>query len=111
MLYEVITLTDHNSALNVPAFFAACRERGIAPLAGIEAQTSEECHALCLFSDAETALALGEELYDLMPPVMNIPEKTGDQVYVDENDDILVTNPILNYHLAGLHGFNTQLGD
>lgn len=82
-------LTDHNSALNVPAFFAACRERGIAPLAGIEAQTSEECHALCLFSAAETALALGEELYALMPPVMNIPERTGDQVYVDENDDIL----------------------
>lgn len=82
-------LTDHNSALNVPAFFAACRAEGIAPLAGIEAQTAEECHALCLFAECETALLLGEELYALMPPVMNIPEKTGDQVYVDENDDIL----------------------
>jgi len=82
-------LTDHNSALNTPAFFAACRAVGVAPLAGIEAQTSEECHALCLFADPETALALGKELYALMPPVMNVPEKMGDQVYVDENDDIL----------------------
>lgn len=82
-------LTDHNSALNTPAFFAACRAVGIVPLAGIEAQTAEECHALCLFADVETALAFGAELYDLMPPVMNIPEKTGDQVYVDENDDII----------------------
>lgn len=86
---NLAALTDHNSALNTPAFFSACRAEGIAPLAGIEAQTSEECHALCLFSDCATALALGEELYSLMPSVMNIPEKTGDQVYVDENDDIL----------------------
>ncbi len=82
-------LTDHNSALNTPAFFSACRALGVAPLAGIEAQTAEECHALCLFADTETALALGEELYALMPPVMNVPAKTGDQVFVDENDDIL----------------------
>ena len=24
-----------------------------------------------------------------MPDIMNIPEKTGDQVYVDENEEIL----------------------
>ncbi len=81
-------LTDHNSALNCPAFDAAAREAGIAALFGIEAQSREECHVLCLFPTPELALALGEELYALMPPVMNVPEKTGDQVYVDENEDI-----------------------
>jgi 3',5'-nucleoside bisphosphate phosphatase len=81
-------LTDHNSALNLPAFGAACRETGIVPLFGIEAQGQEECHVLCLFSSLDAALELGEELYRLMPDVMNIPEKTGDQVYVDENEDI-----------------------
>lgn len=82
-------LTDHNSALNCPAFAEACMRCGIAPLFGIEAQTREECHVLCLFADIEKALALGDELYALMPPVMNIPEKMGDQVWVDENDDIM----------------------
>lgn len=86
---KLAALTDHNTALNCPAFGAACRSVGIVPLFGIEAQGQEECHVLCLFSELAQALALGKELYDLMPPVMNIPEKMGDQVYVDENDDIL----------------------
>lgn len=81
-------LTDHNSALNCPAFAAAAREAGIAALYGIEAQGQEECHILCLFAEVDAALALGEELYNLMPPVMNIPEKMGDQVYVDEEENI-----------------------
>ncbi len=81
-------ITDHNSALNCPAFDAACQEAGITALFGIEAQPREECHILCLFARPEEALAFGRELYDLMPPVMNIPEKMGDQVYVDENEDI-----------------------
>ena len=85
---QLAALTDHNSALNCPAFDAATREAGIAALFGIEAQPREECHILCLFARPETALILGSELYDLMPPVMNVPEKMGDQVYVDENEDI-----------------------
>ncbi len=85
---RLAALTDHNSALNCPAFDAAAREAGIAALFGIEAQSREECHVLCLFPAPELALAFGEELYALMPPVMNVPEKTGDQVYVDENEDI-----------------------
>lgn len=86
---RLAALTDHNTALNCPAFGAACREFGIVPLYGIEAQGQEEAHILCLFADLGSALQLGSELYDLMPPVMNIPEKMGDQVYVDEDDDII----------------------
>ena len=86
---HLAALTDHNTALNCPAFAIACREEGITPLFGIEAQGQEECHILCLFAELEQALAFGQELYDLLPPVMNIPEKTGDQVYVDEDENIL----------------------
>jgi len=86
---RLAALTDHNTALNCPAFGFACRERGIVPLYGVEAQGQEECHILCLFAELDQALAFAGELYDLMPPIMNIPEKTGDQVYVDENESIL----------------------
>lgn len=86
---NIAALTDHNSALNCPSFEKACKKFGIIPLFGIEAQSNEECHILCLFTRLEQALAFGEEIYALLPPIMNIPEKTGDQVYVDENDDIL----------------------
>lgn len=86
---KLAALTDHNTALNCPAFKAACTEFGVTPLFGIEAQGQEECHILCLFASLGEALQLGEELYNLMPPVMNKPEKMGDQVYVDENEEIL----------------------
>lgn len=86
---QLAALTDHNSALNCPAFADACAKRGIVPLFGIEAQTREECHVLCLFPRVDQALALGEELYALMPDVPNVPERMGDQVYVDVDENII----------------------
>jgi hypothetical protein len=82
-------LTDHNSSLNCPAFKTACEKEGIAPRFGMEAQSAEEVHLLCLFSRLETALAFSEEIYATLPPVRNVPEKMGDQVYVNEEDEIL----------------------
>jgi PHP family Zn ribbon phosphoesterase len=82
-------LTDHNTALNCPAFKAACGDAGVLPLFGLEAQTQEEVHVLCLFSALEVALAFGEELGAILPRVQNKPEIMGDQVYVDAEDTIL----------------------
>ncbi len=82
-------LTDHNSALNCPAFAVSCRKFGVLPLFGMEVQTAEEIHVLALFSSCQTALDFGAELYETLPPVLNDPEKTGDQVYVDADENIL----------------------
>lgn len=86
---KLAALTDHNSALNCPAFASLCKKRGIAALFGMEAQTMEEVHVLCLFPRLETALSFGEEMAALMPPIPNNPEKMGDQIYVDEDENIL----------------------
>lgn len=86
---QLAALTDHNSALNCPAFAEACKKYGIATLFGMELQTLEEVHMLCLFSKLETALLFSKEIYEIMPDIKNIPEKMGDQVYVDENENIL----------------------
>ncbi|ULQ58943.1 PHP domain-containing protein [Brucepastera parasyntrophica] len=86
---RLAALTDHNTALNCPAFGYACRVHDIIPLYGIEAQPQEECHILCLFGGLDSALELGQKLYELMPPVMNNPEKMGDQIYVNEDEEIL----------------------
>jgi 3',5'-nucleoside bisphosphate phosphatase len=85
----LLALTDHNSALNCPAFAQACAAEGIVPVFGIEATTREEVHVLCLFQTAEQALSLGEALYALLPPLPNVPEKMGDQVWVDAEDYVL----------------------
>ncbi|AEF82646.1 PHP domain-containing protein [Leadbettera azotonutricia] len=85
---KVLALTDHNSSLNCPAFAKVCPPLGILPLFGMEATTQEEIHALCLFTNLEASLAWSEYAYSLILPFPNDPEKTGDQVYVDEEDNI-----------------------
>ncbi|MFA6855793.1 MAG: PHP domain-containing protein [Treponema sp.] len=86
---QLAALTDHNTSLNCPAFAACCKRAGIAALYGMEAQTSEELHVLCLFPVLQTAMDFCSTWYDSLPSVINKPEVTGDQVYVDENDEIV----------------------
>ncbi|MDR0622994.1 MAG: PHP domain-containing protein [Treponema sp.] len=85
---KVLALTDHNSGLNGPAFAKVCPRYGIIPVFGMEATTQEEIHALCLFTSLEASLAWSEYVYSILIPFPNDPEKTGDQVYVDEEDNI-----------------------
>jgi hypothetical protein len=85
---QVMALTDHNSSLNCPAFGVLCPQFGIIPVFGMEATTSEEIHALCLFTNLEASMAFSEYAYSILTPFLNNPEKTGDQVYVDEEDSI-----------------------
>ena len=85
---KLMALTDHNSSLNCPAFAKLCPQYGIIPIFGMEATTSEEIHILCLFTGLEASMAFSEYAYSILTPFLNNPEKTGDQVYVDEEDNI-----------------------
>ena len=85
---KVMALTDHNSSLNCPAFAKLSHQYGIIPIFGMEATTSEEIHVLCLFTCLEASMAFSEYAYSIMTPFLNNPEKSGDQVYVDEDDNI-----------------------
>jgi len=85
---KLMALTDHNSSLNCPAFAKLCPQFGIIPIFGMEATTSEEVHILCLFTNLEASMAFSEYAYSILTPFLNNPERTGDQVYVDEEDNI-----------------------
>ena len=85
---KVLALTDHNSSLNCPAFAKVCPPRGILPIFGLEATTLEEIHILCLFTSLEASLDFGEYAYGILMPFLNNPEISGDQIYVDEDDNI-----------------------
>ena len=85
---KLMALTDHNSSLNCPAFAKLSPQYGIIPIFGMEATTSEEIHVLCLFTSLEASLAFNEYAYSILTPFLNNPERTGDQVYVDEDDNI-----------------------
>lgn len=86
---DLVALTDHNSALNTPAF-ALCAEReGIHALFGMEATSVEEVHVLCLFASVDGALDFGGFLAGHLPGLPYDPEKLGDQVVVDADDNVV----------------------
>lgn len=86
---KLAALTDHNSTLNCPSFAECCLKHNITPLFGMELQTQEEIHLLCLFDNLEISKKFSDEIYNLLPPIPNDPEKMGDQVYVDSEENIL----------------------
>ncbi|MCK7521397.1 MAG: hypothetical protein MZV64_28790 [Ignavibacteriales bacterium] len=55
----------------------------------MEAQTREDVHILCLFDDRRQAERFNERIYALLPDVDNNPDFFGDQVVVDEQDNIV----------------------
>ncbi|MBN1934335.1 MAG: PHP domain-containing protein, partial [Anaerolineae bacterium] len=46
---DAIAITDHNCAANVSAVIEAARDSGLIVLPGMEVQSREEVHLLCLF--------------------------------------------------------------
>ncbi|MCL2800548.1 MAG: PHP domain-containing protein [Treponema sp.] len=97
---KLIALTDHNSSLNCPAFAKLCPKYGVIPVYGMEAATSEEIHVLCLFTSLQASMDFNEYAYSILTPFPNNPEKTGDQVYVDEDDNI--EGEVENYLISPL---------
>jgi len=86
---ELVALTDHNSALNAPAF-AECAEReSIRALFGMEATSAEEVHVLCLFPEVRASLDFGEFIAGHLPRLRYDPAKLGDQVVVDADENVL----------------------
>jgi 3',5'-nucleoside bisphosphate phosphatase len=83
-----VALTDHNSAGNCAAMGRLCEREGILFFPGMEVTTSEEAHIVCLFGTVDAALELGRMVYEALPHIDNIPEKTGDQVIVNEEDEV-----------------------
>jgi 3',5'-nucleoside bisphosphate phosphatase len=100
---NLIAVTDHNSAENCEAVMRAAEGTGIAVLPGMELQTREEVHLLCLFDSLERALDWQGVVYANLPPVKNKPEFFGSQVVLDAdgepvgfNDRLLVTSALLS---------------
>jgi len=85
----VLGLSDHNSALNCPAFAVACGRAGIAPLFGLELNSIEEAHLLCFFPSPEEAMDFGASLYGDLPDLAWSTEALGDQVVVDADENVL----------------------
>lgn len=86
---QIAALTDHNTTENCPAFWQACRANGIIPVPGMELETSEEVHLLCLFPTLEAAMDFGAAVAAARMPIKNRPDIFGRQLVMDAADTVL----------------------
>lgn len=92
---DAIAVTDHNSCKNCPAVLAAAKEYGVLAVPGMEINTSEEVHAVCLFPHLQSAMAFDRYVEEKLMPFPNKEEIFGRQLIYDLEDHICGTFPNL----------------
>lgn len=80
-----IAVTDHHSAGNVRAVQVAAAGTGLTVTAGLEVESREEVHLVCLFDTAEQAEAWATIVGQHLPPRPNDERFFGAQYVVDES--------------------------
>ena len=86
-----IAITDHNSAGNVGAVVAAAEGTGLAVTPGMEVESREEVHLVCLFDTVEQAEAWGALVAAHLPARRNDERFFGAQFVVDADGDYVRT--------------------
>lgn len=87
--YDMIAVSDHNTAGNCRAVIRAADGAGIMAIPAMELTTSEEAHILCLLPSLEAAEELSEYVHKRLSDIRNQPEFFGEQILLDHNDKFL----------------------
>jgi predicted metal-dependent phosphoesterase TrpH len=86
---DLIAITDHNASANAGAVMEAARKTGLKVLSGMELQTREEVHLLCLFDTLEQLTTWQSEVDRALPDLLNRAETLGEQFVVDAAGDFV----------------------
>jgi PHP family Zn ribbon phosphoesterase len=92
---RLIAVTDHNAAANCAAVMQAAEGARLVVLPGMEVQTAEEVHMLCVFETLEQALTWQGIVFDHLPDLPNDEDHFGAQFVVDREGDYIRTEPRL----------------
>lgn len=94
---EIIGISDHNSTRHCKLVSRLAAQRGIFTLTGAEVTTREEIHCLAFFEKTDTLELFQDYLDEHLPDIMNDPDIFGDQVEVDELENIVyIENKLLS---------------
>jgi len=85
---DIIAVTDHNSVSNCEAVLSCAVDRDIIVVPGMELETMEEIHLVCLFPSIGAALKMQDIVFDALPKIKNREDIFGCQVLLDEKDVI-----------------------
>lgn len=86
---DIIAITDHNSVANIEAVQKAALNTPLIVIPGMEVQTAEDVHIVCLFPNLEQAKKWGEIVNAHLPDIKNNADYFGEQFIVDETGDFL----------------------
>lgn len=86
---SVIAVTDHNCTANLPAFLED-PPQSLWIIPGMELQTKEEVHLVCLFPTLEEAMACGADVDRRLPNLSDLTLKShGEQTVLDRSGKTL----------------------
>lgn len=88
---DLIAITDHNASANVSAVQQAASGSPLIILPGMEVQTREEVHLLCLFNDIQNLLDWQTVVDRHLPELENDADYFGEQFIVDSIGDYLAS--------------------
>ncbi len=91
----LFALTDHNTVGNVRAVMECAQKTPLCVVPGMELETVEEAHFVCLFPTIEQAEAFMEFLAPYRLPIANRPDIFGEQAYMNAQDEIVWHEPNL----------------
>jgi len=86
---NIIGVTDHNTTRHCRLTAQLAEEKGIFVMYGAEVTTKEEVHCLAFFENTDALNRFQEFLDRNLPDIQNDPSIFGEQVQVDENENIV----------------------
>ena len=86
---DIIAIADHNSCENAGAVIEAAEGTGLKVLPGMEVQSVEGVHFLCLFDSLDSANEMQETVYASLPKITGARKVIDEQLIVDSNDEFI----------------------
>ncbi len=85
---DVIAVTDHNACDNVKAVMEVAQQLDLLVVPGMEVETKEEIHVVCLFESLEACTQLQKQIQSKMQ-VINGKDVFGEQLIMNSQDEIV----------------------
>ncbi|MFN8401534.1 MAG: PHP domain-containing protein [Anaerolineales bacterium] len=86
---DIIAITDHNASSNVRAVQKAADGTGLTVLPGIEVQSREDVHLLCLFASLADLESWQHQVDLSLPDELNPVDHLGEQFVVGEEGEFI----------------------
>ena len=86
---HLLAITDHNASANASAVITAAQNTPLTILPGMELQTREEVHLLCLFDTLAQLAAWQTQVDAALPNTPNNIEYFGEQFVVDHQGEFI----------------------